>query len=321
MSHGEVRRRTGAPVEQRRQRQAQQQQPSPQQTSPQQTSRTEPHQPVEGVRRDYPGQASIPERNSTESDPREKQSNRAVVRWWLLGVIALVAAIIFSVLEAPMFEAHSVQLSGNARTSEGLVLEALAIPDDQALALYDIEAAEASVGALPWVSEVDIVRLWPGTVQVVLKERGVAASIGRPDGREWLVVADDGIVVERRATPPGGVPLIVATHGVVDRASVGQPVEEAAHALEVVLDIPAQLDPWITTWSIDDAGSLTAELVGSAQANFGSFEEPRTQFVSLASIVNGGAELTCLARIDLSVADTPVLHRDRACITASAELG
>ncbi len=216
-----------------------------------------------------------------------------------------------------MFEAHSVSLSGNARTSEGLVLEALDIPDDQALLLYDIDAAEEAVGALPWVSTVRIVRQWPGTVQVVLRERGVAAAIGRPDGTEWVVLADDGVVVERRATPPGRVPLIVGTDAMVTGARIGQPVDEAAHALEIALDVPGQLDPWITTWSIDNSGALTAELIGSAQANFGSLEDPQTQFVSLASILNGGAELTCLSQIDLSVADTPVLHRDAACIAAS----
>ena len=220
-----------------------------------------------------------------------------------------------------MFEAHSVRLSGNARTSEGLVLDALAIPQDQALLLYDINAAEEAVGALPWVSEVNVVRQWPGTVQVVIRERGVAASIGRPDGSEWVVLAEDGVVVERRATPPGGVPLIVGTNALVTSARIGHPVDEATHALEIALDVPGQLDPWITTWSLDDTGALTAELVGSAQANFGAFEDPRTQFVSLASILNGGAELTCLSRIDLSVADTPVLYRDSACIASSAELG
>lgn len=232
----------------------------------------------------------------------------------------LIAAIVFSLLEAPLFEARSVNVSGNARTSEGLILDALAIPDDQALLLYDIGAAEDAVGALPWVREVDISRQWPSTLQVVIRERGVAASIGRPDGSEWLVLSEDGVVVERRATPPGGVPLIVGTNPMVAAARIGQPVDDAARALEIALNVPGQLESWITTWTLAADGTLTAELVGSARANFGSFEDSRTQFVSLASILDGGAELTCLDLIDLSVADTPVLHRNSACIAQSAAL-
>lgn len=263
---------------------------------------------------------SIPfRRQRPKPDPEDGE--RRVIRWWLIGLIALVAAIVVSVLEAPMFEARSVQLSGHARTSEGLVLDALAIPPDQALLLYDVGAAEQSVAELPWVDAVSIVRQWPGTLQVVIREHGVAASIGRPDGSEWLIMSESGIVVERRATPPGSVPLIVSTHELVNSAVVGEPVSDASRALEIALDVPGQLDPWITTWSLDESGQLTAELVGSAEANFGVFEDARTQFVSLASILNGGAELTCLDRIDLSVADTPVLHRNRACINEAAELG
>lgn len=298
--HGTVRRRTGSPTKK-------------QPTKKQAPAAKRPHDPT-----------SIPQRKSSPKSDRtsnEATAERIQVRWWLLGTIALVAAIVISVLEAPMFEAQSVQLSGNARTSDGLVFEALAIPDDQALLLYDIDAAEEAVAALPWVREVDIARQWPGTVQVVIRERGVAASIGLPDGTEWVVLSEDGVVVERRATPPANVPLIVGTDAIVGGARIGEPVDEARHALEVALDVPGQIDPWITTWSLDDSGSLTAELIGSAQANFGAFEDPRTQFVSLASILNGGAELTCLSRIDLSVADTPVLHRDPACIAQSAELG
>lgn len=245
---------------------------------------------------------------------------RQPIRWWLVALIVLIAAIVFSLLEAPMFEARSVNVSGNARTSDGLVLDALAIPEDQALLLYDIEAAEAAVGALPWVREVDIARQWPSTLQVVIRERGVAASIGRPDGSEWLVLSEDGFVVERRATPPGGVPLIVGTNPMVADARIGEPVEEASRALQIALDVPGQLDPWITTWTLTSDGMLTAELVGSARANFGTFEDSRTQFVSLASILDGGAELTCLDLIDLSVADTPVLHRNPECIRQSAAL-
>ena len=236
-------------------------------------------------------------------------------------MIALAVAIIVSIFEAPLFEARSVQTSGNARTSEGAVLEALAIAPDQALLLYDTAGAERRVAELPWVREVEISRQWPSTVQVVISERGVAVAIGRPDGSEWLVVSNDRVVVERRATPPAQVPLIVATNAMVSRATLGEGVADAERALDIVLEVPGQLDPWITTWTLDEAGALTAELVGSAQANFGAFEDPRTQFVSLASILNGGSELTCIDRIDLSVADTPVLHRNPACISQSAELG
>ena len=232
----------------------------------------------------------------------------------------LVVLVAVTVLEAPLFEARSVQLSGNARTNEGRIHDALAIPADQALLLYDFGAAELAVSELPWVKEVEVTRQWPSTVRVVVTERGVVAALGRPDGSEWVVISDDGVVVENRATPPANVPLIVATHEIVNGTSIGESVPDAERALEVALNVPGQLDAWITTWTLDENLDLTAELVGSAEVNFGAFEDQRTQFVSLASILDGGAELTCLDRIDLSVADTPVLDRNAACIVEAAQL-
>ena len=260
----------------------------------------------------------VPPRSRASRPRAERTFPR--IRWWLVCTIALVVLIAVTLLEAPMFEARSVQLSGNARTNEGLIHEALSIPEDQALLLYDFGAAELAVSALPWVKDVEVTRQWPSTVRVVISERGVVAAIGRPDGSEWVVISDDGVVVENRATPPANVPLIIATNNLVNTATVGERVPAAERALEVALNVPGQLDAWITTWTLDENLDLTAELVGSAEVSFGAFEDQRTQFVSLASILNGGAELTCLDRIDLSVADTPVLDRNAACIVEAAQL-
>lgn len=264
-------------------------------------------------------QRTLKKKKKPEKSPEELRVRR--FRWWLLIAIASVAGLVAALLEAPYFEAQSVQISGHARTSEGLILESLDIPPDQALLLYDFSTAGAALSELPWVRDVAVTRQWPSTVRVVIEERAVVASVGRPDGREWLVIGDDGVLIERRLTPPAGVPLIVATHALADDAVIGERVAEASRALEVALNVPLQLDPWITTWTLDENGELTAELVGSAEANFGTVQDSRTQFVSLASILDGGAELTCLDRIDLSVADTPVLHRNPTCIVEASELG
>ena len=253
---------------------------------------------------------------TTQGDPEVTHGRRG---WVLLGVIVLVTAVVLALFEASFFEVRSVQVSGNARTNDGLTLDTLAVPEDQALLTHDLGASVEALSELPWVAEVDVARQWPSTLRVVIQEHAVAASIGRPNGSEWLVLAEDGSVIERRLTPPASVPLIIGTDVMVNQAEVGESIRVANRALEIIFDVPLQLDGWITTWALDDSGVLTAELVGSAEANFGAFEDPRTQFVSLASILDGGAELTCLDRIDLSVPDTPVLHRNTACILAAYE--
>ena len=267
--------------------------------------------------RSAPAQAkSIPSRRTAPSG----EQPASIAKWWLLAALVLGASFCLAVLEAPFFEAENVQVSGAARTSEGLILDALAIGQDQALFMYDTADAAERIATLPWVQAVEVTRQWPSTVRVVIRERSVAATVGSPSGREWVVLGEDGVVVESRMTPPTGVPLIVATSQIIESAEVGGELDGIERVLEITQDLPLQLDPWVTTWSVDNDGRVIAKLVGTAYASFGAFEDHRTQFVSLASILNGGASLVCLERIDLTVADTPVLHRNVPCMLEAQEL-
>lgn len=241
-------------------------------------------------------------------------------RWVLIGLVVAVGAFVVALVEAPVFAVNDVQISGSARTSEGAILASLDVSENQALLTYDMSMGTDAVAALPWVESVSLARQWPSTLRVVVRERTVASAVGHPGGKSWIVVASDGIVVEERLTPPSGVPLIVSTADVVDAAVIGSELSGVDRAREIAHALPLQLDPWVTTWLSHADGSVTAELVGSARADFGALADHRTQFVSLASILNGGADLVCLSVIDLSIADTPVLHRDPACIVASRQL-
>ncbi|MDW3179713.1 MAG: FtsQ-type POTRA domain-containing protein [Acidimicrobiia bacterium] len=248
-------------------------------------------------------------------------SGATKLRWFLVALFVAVAGFVVALLEGPMFEVQTVQISGAARTSEGAILEALDIADDQALLTYDAQEGSAAVADLAWVEAVSLTRQWPSTLRVVVRERTVSAAIARPSGSEWVVLAGDGVVVEYRMSPPSGVPLIVATNEIVEASTIGEPLAGVDRVLEISRDLPLQLDPWVTTWRASEDGEVTAELVGSARANFGRLDDHRTQFVSLASILNGGASLVCLEVIDLTIADTPVLHRDPNCLLQSAALG
>ena len=259
--------------------------------------------------------APIPSRRQ-----RDDVDPATTAKWWLIASIVVAVASLLAVLEAPFFEARDVQVSGIARTSEGAVLDALDLQPDTALLRYDASAASDSVLALPWVKQVEITRQWPSTVRVVVRERTVEASVGTPDGSRWLVIGDDQFVVEERLTPPPDVPLIIATHEIVAASTVGERLVGVERALEVAHGLPLQLDPWVTTWVSDADGRVTAHLVGSATAEFGAFADYRTQYVSLASILDGGASLVCLQTIDLAVADSPVLHRDPGCLVEAAAL-
>lgn len=250
--------------------------------------------------------------------PIDKARNR---RWWFAVAFLAIAAGVFALFEAPTFEAASTQISGHGRTNEGAIAAALAIGEDQALITYDTQAAVERLSALPWVEQASVIRQWPSTVRVVIHEHALVAGVGDAGGQQWLLLSSDRQVIEERLSPPAGVPLIVVADQTLDSAVVGEPMEGIARGYELALGRPEQLGPWISNWSIDDAGVVTANLTGSARAIFGAAGDIRTQLVSLASILNGGTPLTCIDLIDLSTPDTPVIQRNQSCLAVSVERG
>jgi len=249
--------------------------------------------------------------------PIDRARNR---RWWIGVVVLSIVAFIIAIFEAPVFEVTRTQISGQARTNIGAIEAALAIPEDQALLTYDTDEAADRVRALPWVESASVVRQWPSSVRVVVRERAVAVGVGNPSGERWFLTGTDQLAIEQRPTPPAGVPLIVADDSIIEAVALGEEIAGIDRAFNLASDIPNQLDPWVSLWSIDETGVVTANLTGSAIAVFGAAGDTRTQFVSLASILQGGPLLTCIDVIDLSTADTPVIHRNPSCLTLSREL-
>lgn len=257
---------------------------------------------------------SVADEAHAESEPRQIPWS-----WWAIAAVVVAIGIAALILRAPFFAVNHVQLSGDSRTSEGAVLEALEIVDGQSLARFDTDGAAASVGKLPWVKDVSVTRGWPSTLQVKLRERTPAAALAVDGGATWVVVSSDGHVLEHRLTPPTTLPLVHVPRDVGVSVPIGGVVVAAKPVLDVATVTPAQLEAWIDTWTMTAKGEIFVELVGSARAELGAERDHRTQFVSLASIVDGGTSLVCISSIDLRVPDTPVIERDPACLNASAD--
>ncbi len=241
-------------------------------------------------------------------------------RGWALVAVFGVCAAVFVVLKAPLFAIDEVQMSGNARTSDGAILAALDLEPGIPLATWDSDPAMAAIAELPWVDQVRVTKSYPSTVRVVIRERAVSASVGSAIRQEWLIVDDGGHVLERRLTPAAGTRMILAPPDVIDNGSVGSPANGIQSALVASENLPLQLDPWVDHWSVSRDGAVTIGLTGGASASLGHSTDHRTQFVSLASILDGGTSLVCIDDIDLGVADTPVVSRDSSCLIAAEAL-
>lgn len=101
-----------------------------------------------------------------------------------------------SLTAAAGFRIEAVKLTGQRETSEFQILEALEIQQDSSLALFDAEAARQRLAHIAWVEKASVKKLYPGTLQIDIKEREPFALWQRGDvvsiiNAEGQVITDD----------------------------------------------------------------------------------------------------------------------------------
>ncbi|MET0597596.1 MAG: cell division protein FtsQ/DivIB [Mesorhizobium sp.] len=116
-----------------------------------------------------------------------------------------VPAIAQSVTARLGFAVDEVRVAGHRETSEIDILDRLGLDGWTALIGFDAEAARARIAELPWVSSVEVRKIYPDEIDVTIGERKPFAIWQH--GRELAVIEESGNVIapfssERHATLP-----------------------------------------------------------------------------------------------------------------------
>jgi len=127
------------------------------------------------------------------------------------------------------FRMTSTVITGSVHLTRGQVLAAAGITDATSLLFLDVEDARDHLKANPWIADANVLKLYPGELQIGIKERG-AFALWQKDSRV-SVIADDGTVLDT-VVPPGmaGLPLVV-----------GAGAQTQAKAFLALLDVHAAL--------------------------------------------------------------------------------
>jgi cell division protein FtsQ len=106
------------------------------------------------------------------------------------------------------FRIVSVALAGNRYVSREEVLATAGVTGVTSLLFLDVEDARARLKTNPWIADAVVRKLYPGELQIAIKER-VAFALWQKNGR-LSVIADDGTVLEPYVAPVlTGLPLVV----------------------------------------------------------------------------------------------------------------
>lgn len=131
-----------------------------------------------------------------------------------------------STTTAAGFAIDDVKVSGARETSEIDILEQLGLDGTTSLVALDIEEARQRLAKLPWVEQVSVRKVYPGTIEVTLKER-TAFAIWQHGNDLSLIERNGSVIAPLRDNKFSALPLFV-----------GRDAEAAA------ADFEKQFDNW-----------------------------------------------------------------------------
>jgi cell division protein FtsQ len=187
------------------------------------------------------------------------RSGRAVAA--VLVVATLLGGLAYVALGTRLVAVRTVRVTGTSRESVPRILAAARVPVGRPMLLLDRAAVRQRVlAALPGVASVEVVRSWPSSVRLVVRERS-AVAVAQQGGRFVLV---DGWGVPFRAVPapPAGMPVIAVT-----RPGRDDPATRAAAA--VLRGLPADLRALLQEVAAPSAEQVTLRLRGGREVLWG----------------------------------------------------
>lgn len=175
----------------------------------------------------------------------------------LFGAQRLLNSLFFT---NPDYAIHSVEVTTDGDLARDAVLRAAQIEDGSNIFAINLSTVEDRLRALPQVEEVDVQRLLPDKLVIVIQERRPIAWIASADANKTGFNYDGAFLVDRRGIvlqPKGSAPEYMTLPVIIGvdlkKVTVGQPVDNDSvkAALELIRECPEMLQSRFQIATID----------------------------------------------------------------------
>jgi cell division protein FtsQ len=133
--------------------------------------------------------------------------------------LAAVPGLAAGGVESLGLKVREVHLQGASPAAQAEILAAAGVEPGQSITALDLAAVRARVEAVGWVASARVVRLWPGTIVIIVDQRPLIA-LWQHAGRT-AVIASNGAIVE--SVDPAhftALPLVVGDGANVAAAAI-----------------------------------------------------------------------------------------------------
>ena len=140
-------------------------------------------------------------------------------------MLGLLGLVVWGASVSPLLDVDHVQVRGLDRLTAAQVQDAAGIHRGDPIVWLDEGQAAHDIEMLPSVGRAEVVREWPDTVRIVVRERRPVAWVDGPAGK--AVVDDTGRVLEVGDAAPAGLPQLLGTKLVPPVGGTIAPVDGA----------------------------------------------------------------------------------------------
>lgn len=241
----------------------------------------------------------VSNRRFAAADPRfrERALERRRRPWrralWVLGLLGVVAALVWLTFWSPVLAVRSVEVSGVTGADRSAVATLAGVDTGTPLARVDLDAVEQRVRTRKTIAEVSVERGWPSTLRVRTVSRQPALVLKNPQG-QLEVVDSTGISYDVVTKPPAGIPVVTAA------SPRGTTKEALEAALSVVATLPPALATQVSAIEVSTA-NLVSFTLGGVDVVWGGADAAQRKLRILQALLP-----TKPAVIDVSAPDTPV---------------
>ena len=127
---------------------------------------------------------------------------------WILGVLAAVLVVVgsFWLIRSPVLSIRTVEITGAVQTDPAAAIATLGMGLGTPTIDVDGGQIATAIGADPWIDDVVVSVLWPGTLVVDVAEHVPFVAVQRGDGWVWASV--DGAIIEAAPSPVAGQSVV-----------------------------------------------------------------------------------------------------------------
>jgi cell division protein FtsQ len=206
--------------------------------------------------------------------------------WWswalmVVGIIAVLAGG-WWVLNSPLFDLRTLQVSGNRHLSVDAVRTAAGLTEGTSVLWLSPADVERRLELDPWILRADVERTLPGTLSVSVVERTPVAVVSA-GGR--MLVAADGTVLGK-ADPDVTLPLVKVSRGLLEPGDRLTAKEELA----VAIHLPPELRAHVVWVERDATGRLRMALDSGIVAIYGDQTDARWKGSVVLSVLRWAAQ-------------------------------